>query len=122
MNILEINGIVVVSPTGGSWDDGSISTDETGRDTTATMHNDIIAEKKSLPYSWDGYVTAEDTRNLLQAIKMNGHANVNIKTHNPEENAMQTYNCYVGDRHVPVGVLINDIIYYKGISMTFIEN
>ena len=123
MNILEINGVVVPQPNKGVWDDSTLSTADSGRDlgNNATMHNDIITVKKSLPYEWP-CLNATNTAILLQAIKLNGFDDINIKTHNPELNTMQTYNCYVGDRHVPIGFIKDDVIYYDGITMTFIEN
>lgn len=121
MNILKINGIVVPSPVDGAWDDGTIAAPGSGRDEAAHMNLDIIAEKKSLPYSW-GLLTAAETSILLKAVKKNGIGNIDVTVHNPEENTFKTYNCYASDRHVPIGCVVNGQVYYNGITITFIEN
>ena len=121
MNVLEINGVVVASPVSGSWDDATLATPESGRDDGANMNLDIIDEKKTHPYAW-GWLTARETSTLLKAVKMKGIGDIDITVHDPEENAMKTYNCYAGDRHVPIGTILEDGIYYNGITITFIEN
>lgn len=121
MKILKINGVEVPSPVGGAWDDGSIAAPGSGRDSAGNMNLDIITEKKSLPYTW-GLLSAADTSILLKAVYMKGIGDIDVTVHNPEENKFQTYNCYAGDRHVPIGHVINGEIYYNGISITFIEN
>lgn len=121
MNVLEINGIVVAAPVSGSWDDASLATPESGRDNGADMNLDIIAEKKNFPYTW-GWLTAQETSTLLKAVKMKGIGDIDITVHDPENNAMKTYNCYASDRRVPIGTRLDDGIYYNGISITFIEN
>lgn len=121
MNTLLINGVAVASPVSGSWDDSSIATSESGRDSGANMNLDIVTEKKNFPYTW-GYLTAAETSTLLKAVKKNGIGDIDITVHDPENNTMKTYNCYAGDRHVPIGVVVDDEIYYNGISITFIEN
>jgi hypothetical protein len=121
LKILKINGVEVPSPVGGAWDDGSIAASSSGRDSTGYMNLDIVTEKRNLPYTW-GLLSASETSTLLKAVKMNGIGNINVTVHNPEENKFQTYNCYAGDRHVPIGHVINGEIYYNGISITFIEN
>jgi len=121
MKILKINGVAVPSPISGAWDDGSIASPSSGRDSAGNMNLDIVTEKKSLPYTW-GLLSASETSTLLKAVKMNGIANIDVVVHNPEENKFHTYNCYAGDRHVPIGHVIDGEIYYNGISITFIEN
>jgi hypothetical protein len=118
---LLINGISVASPVSGSWDDASLATSESGRDNGGNMNLDITTEKKNFPYSW-GWLTAAETSTLLKAVKLKGIADIDITVHDPENNVMKTYNCYAGDRHVPIGTVIGDAIYYNGISITFIEN
>ena len=119
--MLIINGITVASPVSGAWDDSSIASPESGRDSGADMNLDIVSEKKTFPYTW-GWLTGAETSVLLKAIKLNGIANINITRHNPEENRTETYNCYAGDRHVPDGMEINGETFYNGITVTFIEN
>lgn len=121
MDFITINGVVVEAPVSGEWNDGSISAPESGRDGAGDMQNDIITTKGSFPYTW-GILTAAQTKILLQAVKMNGFGNINITTHNPEENEFKTYNCYASDRKVPLGFVFENAIYYSGISITFIEN
>lgn len=121
MNTLLINGVAVASPVSGSWDDASIATPESGRDSGANMNLDIIDEKKNFPYTW-GWLSASETSILLKAVKQKGIGDIDITVHDPENNIMKTYNCYAGDRHVPTGMLLDDGIYYNGISITFIEN
>lgn len=121
MNILKINDVVVPSPISGSWDDGTIAAPSSGRDESAHMNLDIVADKKSLPYTW-GMLSAAETSALLKAIKLKGIGNIDVTVHNPEENRFETYNCYAGDRHVPIGFIHDGEVYYNGISITFIEN
>jgi hypothetical protein len=90
-DILIINGIAVASPVSASWDDGSISSAETGRDSAGNMQNDIITTKKSLPYTW-GWLTPQETSELLTAIKKNGLGDIDVTIHDPEINAPKTYN------------------------------
>lgn len=121
MNILTINGIAVPSPIGGSWDDGSIATPESGRNDAGDMELDIVTEKRNFPFTW-GVLSSVETSLLLKAVKKKGIGDIDITIHNPEENQIQTYNCYASDRHVPWGFVSNGEIYYNGITITFIEN
>ena len=121
MSILKINDIAVPSPVEGAWDDGSIASSDSGRDTSGHMNLDIVTSKRNLPYSW-GILTASETAILLKAVYMKGIGDIDITVHNPLENRFQTYNCYASDRHVPTGFIVNGEIYYKGITITFIEN
>jgi hypothetical protein len=121
LNILTINGVNVPSPVNGEWNDGTIAAPGSGRDESAHMNLDFVADKKSLPYTW-GVLTAAETSVLLKAIKKNGIGNIDITVHNPEDNIFKTYNCYAGDRHVPIGFVVDNEIYYNGVSVTFIEN
>ncbi len=121
MKVLKINGVEVPSPVGGAWDDGSIASPESGRNSSGDMNLDIVTEKRNLPYTW-GLLSSSETSTLLKAVKMKGIGNVDVTVHNPEENRFETYNCYASDRHVPIGHEIDGEIYYSGISITFIEN
>jgi len=77
MNPLIINGVVVAAPISGSWDDGTLSTSESGRDSFGNMNNDIITTKGNFPYTW-GYLSAEETATLLQAVKKNGFGDIDF--------------------------------------------
>ena len=113
--MLKVNGVEM--PTPSSMTPMMYDITEADRDSTGTMHIDLVATKYKLECSWN-YLTQEDMTNLLKAIKS---ITFSISFIDPESGTNKTINVYKGDRSIPILRVIDGENTYKDFKVNFIE-
>ena len=80
--MFKINGIEMSSPTGCTWQLSDLSSDESGRSTRdGSMSKDIIAQKRTLSFTWTMLSWAEGSK-LANLQKQGCSCNAYISRHN----------------------------------------
>ena len=87
------------------------------RDSTGTMHIDLIATKYKLQLKW-GVLTKAEMSSILNLIKP---ITFSVTFDDPESGNEKTVNVYKGDRSIPVLIYKNGEPYYNGFSVNLIE-
>lgn len=113
--MLKVNGVEMPTPSGMTPDAYDIT--EAARDSTGTMHIDLIATKHKLECTWS-YLTQEDMSRILSAIKS---ITFSVTFIDPETGSEKTINVYKGDRSMPILRVINGENTYKDFKVSFIE-
>ncbi|WP_410495011.1 hypothetical protein QTL86_12735 [Cellulosilyticum sp. ST5] len=113
--MLKVNGVEMPTPSGMVPMMYDIT--EAERDSTGTMHIDLVATKYKLECSWN-YLTQEDMTKLLKAIKS---ITFSITFTDPEDGNDKTISVYKGDRSIPILRVIDGKNTYKDFKVNFIE-
>lgn len=113
--MLKINGVVM--PTPSEMTPNIYDLTEGERDSTGTMHIDLIATKYKLECKWSVLNQASMTK-LLNATK---NITFNITFIDPVSGAAKTINVYKGDRSTPILKIVNGENTYKDFKLNFIE-
>lgn len=113
--MLKVNGVEMPTPTGMTPDAYDIT--EAARDSTGTMHIDLIATKHKLECTW-AYLTQEDMSKILSAIKP---ITFGVTFTDPEDGNDKTINVYKGDRNMPILRVVGGKNEYKDFKVNFIE-
>lgn len=80
--MFKINGIEMSSPTGCTWQLSDLSSDESGRSTRdGSMSKDIIAQKRTLNFTWTMLSWVEASK-LANFAKQGCSCNAYISRHN----------------------------------------
>lgn len=80
--MFKINGIEMSSPTGCTWQLSDLSSDESGRSTRdGSMSKDIIAQKRTLSFTWTMLSWVEASK-LANFANKGGSCNAYISRHN----------------------------------------
>ena len=87
------------------------------RDSTGTMHIDLIATKYKLQLKW-GVLSKDELSNILQKIKP---ITFSVTFDDPESGIEKTITVYKGDRTMPVLFFKDGTPYYKDFSVNLIE-
>ena len=120
MDMFQINGVEIASPTSCSWQLSDLSSDESGRSTRdGSMTKDIIAQKRSLTFTWN-YLTWTEASKLANFCKNKG---VVLYLTYPDIMA-GTYTrgrFYTGDMIANYGLWDYKNRYVTNISCSFIE-
>lgn len=90
---------------------------EAERDSTGTMHIDLVATKYKLECSW-AYLTQEQMTHILNAINP---ITFNVTFTDPKSGSDKTMNVYKGDRTIPILFIKEGKNYYKDFKVNFIE-
>ena len=115
MAVLKIGGVEM--PTPSSMSPMMYDITEAERDSTGTMHIDLVATKYKLECTWS-YLTQEQMTKILNAIKP---ITFNISFIDPESGNNKTLNVYKGDRTIPVLRVVEGENTYKDFKVNFIE-
>lgn len=87
------------------------------RDSTGTMHIDLIATKYKLQLKW-GVLTKEEMSTLLNLMSS---INFSVTFDDPLSESPKTINVYKGDRSMPVLTYVDGEPYYNGFAVNLIE-
>ena len=115
MAVLSIGGVEMPTPSGMTPMIYDIT--EAERDSTGTMHIDLVATKYKLECTWS-YLTQDDMTKLLKAIKS---ITFSITFTDPETGSSKTINVYKGDRTIPILRVVDGKNTYKDFKVNFIE-
>ena len=113
--MLKVNGVEMPTPSGMTPMMYDIT--EAERDSTGTMHIDLIATKYKVECTWS-YLTQEDMTKLLKAIKS---ITFRITFTDPEDGNDKTVSVYKGDRSIPILRVVDGKNTYKDFKVNFIE-
>lgn len=113
--MLKINGVLM--PTPSEMTPSIYDITDGARDSTGTMHIDLIATKYKLECNWSILSQANMTK-LLNAIKP---ITFNISFIDPETGLEKTIVVYKGDRSMPVLKITDGECVYKDFKINFIE-
>lgn len=90
---------------------------EAERDSTGTMHIDLVATKYKLECSWS-YLTQEQMTQILNAINS---ITFSVTFKDPLTGSDKSMNVYKGDRSIPVLFVKDGENHYKDFKVNFIE-
>lgn len=113
--MLKINGVAMPTPSEMTHSIYDITDGE--RDSTGTMHIDLIATKYKLECKWNVLTQANMTKilNTVNAITFS------ISFVDPVTGEEKTMNVYKGDRSIPIFKITNGENVYKDFKINFIE-
>lgn len=115
MSVLKIGGAEMPTPSAMSPMIYDIT--EAERDSTGTMHIDLVATKYKLECSW-AYLTQEQMTQILNAINP---ITFDVTFTDPKSGSAKTINVYKGDRTIPVLRVKDGKNEYKDFKVNFIE-
>ena len=113
--MLKINGVVMPTPSEMTPNIYDITEGE--RDSTGTMHIDLIATKYKLECKWN-VLTQEDMTNILNAVKS---ITFKVSFIDPVTGLEKTITVYKGDRSIPILRIVDGKNIYKDFKLNFIE-
>lgn len=118
--MFKINGIEMSSPTGCTWQLSDLSSDESGRSTRdGSMSKDIIAQKRTLSFTWTMLSWAEASK-LANFCKNRG-AVVMLTYPDIMAGGYMTGRFYTGDMSADYSLWIDETQRVTNISCSFIE-
>ena len=119
MSLFKVNGIDIPSPVSCTWGFSDLSSDESGRSTrTGAMQKDIIAQKRTLDFTW-GILSLDEAAIVAKLCKNSGAA-VLLTYPDILENKIIIGQFYTGDLTNGSYIVLDDI-YINGLSCSFIE-
>lgn len=118
MAILQADGVTLPEPSELTVTNSDMSSEESGRDLTATMNKDIVAVKRRIDAKWKVLNWTETSR-LLTAVE--SKAEFNLRYPDPKLGKYTTKTFYVNDRTAGAFTLIDGKEKWKDISFSFIE-
>lgn len=87
------------------------------RSVTGEMQRDRICTKRKVECTWN-MLTASELSALLNSVKC---VFFSIRYYDPASAGMESMVAYVGDRTIPAAFMRNGEMYYKSVSMNFVE-
>lgn len=118
--MFKINGVTIAAPTSCSWQLSDLSSDESGRSTRdGAMSKDIIAQKRTLNFTWS-YLTWAEVSKLANFCKNKGAA-VMLTYPDIMAGTNTTIKCYTGDMSAEYSLWDSKNKYVTNISCSFIE-
>lgn len=120
MDMFKINGVKISSPVSCSWQLSDLSSDDSGRSTRdGSMTKDIIAQKRTLAFSWNHLTWTEAS--MLANFCKNSGAVVILTYPDIMTGAYTTGRFYTGDMTADYGLWDYKNQYVKNITCSFIE-
>ncbi len=113
--MLKIGGVLMPTPSEMTTNIYDLTDGE--RDSTGTMHIDLIATKYKLECKWNILNQANMTK-ILNATKS---ITFNVSFVDPETGVEKTINVYKGDRSTPIFKIVDGENVYKDFKINFIE-
>ncbi len=117
MSMLAIDGIPIRSPSSFTWGLQDVSRHDAGRDESATMHKNRVAQKVTLDLEWSG-LSLSEAHTILVAFNPEY---IDVTYYDPLEGTDQTLPFYTGDKTAPVQVWTVNNKYYSKLSFNLIE-
>ena len=114
-----IDGVAIPAPSIFKASIADFSSDQSGRDMTATAHKDVVATKRSMDCEWS-LLNWYDTSLILDLL--DGKENFLFSYPDPQYPDKTTIKrCYVGDRTAPAYTLVEGRERWKGLAFSVIE-
>lgn len=113
--MLKINGVLMPTPSEMTPNIYDITEGE--RDSTGTMHIDLIATKYKLECKWN-VLSQENMTKILNATKS---ITFKVSFIDPVTALEKTITVYKGDRSIPILRIVNGENIYKDFKLNFIE-
>ena len=113
--MLKTNGVDVPTPSEFTVNIYDITEGE--RDSTGTMHIDLVATKYKVEAKWN-VLTQEQMKIILNAISQ---ITFDVTFTDPTTGASKSISVYKGDRSVPTMMIKGGNTYYKDFKINFIE-
>lgn len=113
--MLKIGGVDVPTPSELTVNIYDITEGE--RDSTGTMHIDLVATKYKVESKWN-VLTQQQMTSILNAISA---ITFNVTFTDPTTGSLKTITAYKGDRSVPFMMVKDGVTYYKDFKVNFIE-
>lgn len=117
MALLAIDGVAIQSPSSFTWGLQDVSRNDAGRDESATMHKNRVAQKVTLDLEWTG-LTLQEAHTIL--VKFQPEY-IDVTYYDPLEGTDVTNTFYTGDKSAPVQVWTVNKKYYSKLSFNLIE-
>lgn len=118
--MFKVNGVEISSPTNCTWQLSDLSSDESGRSTrNGSMSKDIIAQKRTLNFTWNMLTWAEASK-LANFCKNKGAA-VMLTYPDIMAGSDVTKRFYTGDMSAEYSIWSNKEKRVTNISCSFIE-
>lgn len=118
--LFKVNGEVLPSPVSAVWSIADLSSDESGRSSrTGAMSKDIIAQKRTLTFTW-GILSFEEAARTAQLCKNKGAA-VWLSYPDVMQGVPVTRRFYTGDMTGGSLVVTNGELFVNGLTCSFIE-
>lgn len=112
-----VDGKAIPCPSQFDWGLQDISNAEAGRDQTAKMYKNRIAQKVKISLSWNG-VRPDKIKTILQAFQPEY---VMVEYFDPLEGEVVTKEFYTGDKTAPVNTWSGTNKLYTNVSFNIIE-
>lgn len=112
-----VDGKTIPCPSQFDWGLQDISNSEAGRDQTAKMYKNRIAQKVKINLSWNG-VRPDKIKTILQAFQPEY---VMVEYFDPLEGEVVTKEFYTGDKTAPVHIWSGSNQLYTNVSFNIIE-
>lgn len=113
-----IDGVLIPTPDSYKFVIADMSTKESGRDLSSTMHKDVVGIKDTYECTWKSLSWTE-TASLINAV--DGKTEIRLTYADPRyPNQWRTARFYVGDRAGGALNLKNPYNTWEGITMKFI--
>ena len=106
----------IPAPSTWTWSYQDLSSDESGRDLSGTLHKDIIGVKRKNQCTWENR-TAEVAKSIMQAAKTSIF--ISFRYYDVFDGADKTITVYTGDITATAQNACNTTVYT--ISLSFIE-
>lgn len=112
-----VDGKKIPCPSVFNWGLQDVSDSEAGRDQTAKMYKNRIAQKRKINLSWNG-VRPDKIKTILQAFQPEY---VMVEYFDPLEGEVVTREFYTGDKEAPVQQWTGISKLYTNVSFNIIE-
>lgn len=119
LTVKKNDGTVVAlpDPSGLTWDENDIDSEESSRNQLGDMCRDRIAVKRKIKCSWPPLIPS-DCSKILKAVK---DQIFQITYPDAEEGTNRTMNAYVGTRSAPMYSCIESEPLWEGLTMDIVE-
>lgn len=118
LQVLKINDTRIKTPAEVTWGLQDISSPDSGRDLSGTMHKDRVAQKVKLTCKWPA-MPASEASLLLRNVT--SQVTFQLTYFDVMQNGVRKSTFYVGDRTSPYAWLWEDSQAVKSVSFDFIE-
>lgn len=112
-----VDGKKIPCPSQFDWGLQDVSNSEAGRDQTAKMYKNRIAQKRKINLSWNA-VRPDKIKEILQAFQPEY---VMVEYYDPLEGEVVTKEFYTGDKTAPVHIWAGSNQLYTNVSFNIIE-
>lgn len=116
-NLLILNGKQVVAPSEMQVVFSDLDSENSFRSVTGKMQRDRICMKRKIECTWN-MLTASELKVILQAVEC---VFFGVSYYDPYDMGTRNITAYVGDRTMPAAFFRGGEMYYKSVTMNFVE-